>query len=130
MVVQLSSGIEIIMKKIRLSIIEIPGKLHSEKIRHTAVLLSLVFFSTIGWCGEIIYPWRSTTAIVLIGSTFEVWFNADAEQTVNSVTLRGPYNTVDATKTIISVSPAPPSINVGCAQYQAARVASSNASNQ
>lgn len=104
MVVQLSSGIEIIMKKILLSIIDIPGKLHSEKIRHAAVLLSLAFFSTIGWCGEIIYPWRSTTAIVLSGSTFEVWFNADAGQTVNSVTLRGPYNTVDATITSASDS--------------------------
>ncbi len=75
-----------------------------KKIRHCVAIIRLLFSSTIGWCGEIIYPWRSTTAIVLRGSTFEVWFNADAGQTVSSVTLRGPYNTVEAAITSVSMS--------------------------
>ena len=73
-----------------------------KKIRYCVAIFSLLFSSTIGWCGEIIYPWRSTTAIVLSGSDFEVWFNADAGQIVNSVILKGPYNIVDATITSTS----------------------------
>jgi len=44
--------------------------------------------------GKIVYPWNATTAIVKAGETFEVWFDADPGQTVSSVTLKGPYNTV------------------------------------
>jgi len=45
-------------------------------------------------CGKIIYPFNATTAIVKAGETFEVWFDADPGQVVNSVELHGPYNTV------------------------------------
>ena len=44
--------------------------------------------------GKIIYPWNATTAIVKAGESFEVWFDADPGQTVTSVELSGPYNTV------------------------------------
>ena len=45
--------------------------------------------------GKIVYPWNATTALVKAGQTFEVWFDADPGQTVSSVELRGPYNTVN-----------------------------------
>jgi hypothetical protein len=51
-------------------------------------------FCSVGWSGKIIYPWNATTAIVKAGETFEVWFDADSDQTVSAVLLRGPYNTV------------------------------------
>ena len=54
-------------------------------------------FSIAAFCGKIIYPWRATTAIVKSGDSFEVWFNADAGQTVRSVLLKGPYNKVTTT---------------------------------
>jgi hypothetical protein len=44
--------------------------------------------------GKIVYPWNATTALVKAGDTFEVWFDADPGQVVNSVTLKGPYNTI------------------------------------
>ena len=68
-----------------------------------AILFFLLIFSssTIAWGGNIVYPWRSTTAIVKSGEAFEVWFNADAGQSVNSVKLKGPYNEVNATMSIV-----------------------------
>lgn len=53
-----------------------------------------------GFAGKIVYPWHSTTAIVKTGESFEVWFDADSGQTVNSVELDGPYNKVNTTKAI------------------------------
>ena len=46
------------------------------------IILFIISFSTIVLAGDILYPWRSTTAIVKGGETFEVWFNADAGQIV------------------------------------------------
>lgn len=46
------------------------------------------------WCGKIVYPYNAVTAIVKAGEPFTVWFDADPDQTVASVALRGPYNTV------------------------------------
>ena len=63
-----------------------------KKTIHLLVLILIVFFSINSWGQKIIYPWRSTTAIVKAGETFEVWFNADAGQSLNEVSLRGPYN--------------------------------------
>ncbi len=68
--------------------------------KYTLIFLLLFSFTNIAWCGKIIYPWRATTAIVKAGESFEVWFNADAAQTVNSVILKGLYNTVSTTKSI------------------------------
>ncbi len=68
------------------------------------ITILVISFSTVGLCGNIVYPWRATTAIVKAGENFEVWFNSDNGQTVNSVTLQGPYNTVTTRKTIISGS--------------------------
>lgn len=54
-----------------------------------SLCLSLIVFSA-----NIVYPWRSTTAIVKSGESFEVWLNADARQKVSSVTLQGPYHSI------------------------------------
>lgn len=62
-----------------------------KKITVFFLLFSLAGF---GWCGNIVYPWRATTAIVKSGGSFEVWFNANAGQKIKSVILQGPYNTV------------------------------------
>jgi hypothetical protein len=67
--------------------------------KFTLLLVLFIFASPDARCGNIVYPWRATTAIVKSGETFEVWFNADADQTVDSVVLRGPFNKVNATIT-------------------------------
>jgi hypothetical protein len=73
------------------------------KIRNLAVaLLALLILSANAWPANIVRPWRSTTAIVLPGERFEVWFNADNGQTVESIRLKGPFNTVPCTHTITS----------------------------
>ncbi|MBM4104292.1 MAG: discoidin domain-containing protein [Planctomycetes bacterium] len=70
------------------------------KIKFSFYYLLICSFCGICFGGKIVYPWRSTTAIVLPGGSFEVWFDADSGQTVNSVELQGPYNTVYPTKSI------------------------------
>ncbi len=64
--------------------------------------LLILSFCSIGWCGKIVYPWNATTAIVKAGETFEVWFDKDDGQTVNSVELRGPYNKVKLSHKIVT----------------------------
>lgn len=66
---------------------------------YVAIFLILLSTNCV-WAGKIINPWRVTTAIVKAGESFEAWFDADSGQTVNSVTLQGPYNTVTAAKTV------------------------------
>ena len=63
-------------------------------IKSVTILFLLIFSCVEAFCGNIVYPWRATTAIVKEGESFEVWFNADKGQKVNSVLLKGPYNTV------------------------------------
>jgi hypothetical protein len=70
-----------------------------KKIIQLSILFLTVFFSINSWGQKIVYPWRSTTAIVKAGETFEVWFNADAGQNLNEVSLRGPYNNATVTVT-------------------------------
>lgn len=66
----------------------------------TLFTLFLIFgFTTIALAGKIVYPWRATTAIVKQGESFEVWFNADAGQTVNAVELQSAYLKVNSTIT-------------------------------
>lgn len=60
-------------------------------------LLILSFTSSIAFAGKIVYPWRSTTAIVKSGETFEVWFSADGGQTVNGIDLQSQYLKVTPT---------------------------------
>jgi len=50
-------------------------------------------FSTqvISGTGKIIHPWRASSEIVKAGESFEVWFDAAAGQSVNSVELIGPH---------------------------------------
>ena len=70
------------------------------KKKYALLFILIIGFTTIGWCTKIVYPWRATTAIVKSGESFEVWFNADNGETVNSVTLQGPYNTLTTKKTV------------------------------
>jgi len=51
--------------------------------------LSLHTFSA-----NIVYPWRATTAIVKSGDSFEIWFNANVNQTVNSVQFKSEFLTI------------------------------------
>lgn len=60
-------------------------------------LLLLLVCSNMAWSAKIVYPWRAANAMVKAGESFEVWFNADADQTINYIALSGPYNTVETT---------------------------------
>jgi predicted MPP superfamily phosphohydrolase len=72
---------------------------------YAVVLLGLILLSSnCLWAGRIINPWRASTAMVKAGESFEAWFVADSGQTVNSVTLQGPYNTVTAGTTVATGS--------------------------
>jgi predicted MPP superfamily phosphohydrolase len=73
-------------------------------IKFAVILLLLISFNIKAFCGKIVYPWRATTAIVKGGESFEIWFKADAGQTVGSVLLKGPHNTVAAPMKIITGS--------------------------
>lgn len=64
-------------------------------IKFVALLFLLISFDITAFCGKIVYPWRATTAIVKGGESFEIWFNADAGQTVCSAQLKGPYNVLE-----------------------------------
>jgi len=61
----------------------------------SCLLLSCGLWST-SRGGQIVYPWRATTAIVKPGQTFEVWFNADPGQEVTAARLESPYKMVAA----------------------------------
>jgi len=65
--------------------------------RSILLILILLLSSLNSWSGKIYRPWRSTTAIVLAGESFEVWYNADASQSIEAVRLRGPYHSVQCT---------------------------------
>lgn len=62
-----------------------------KKITTISILFLIISLNNIVFAGKIIYPWRSTSAIVKQGETFEVWFNADSGQTVNAVELQSTY---------------------------------------
>ncbi len=75
------------------------------KIKTRGYFLLFILFTGLtnsGICGKIIRPWRSTTAIVKAGENFNVWFDADNGQTVNSVELKGPYHSVPCSFSIIT----------------------------
>ncbi|AQT69807.1 F5/8 type C domain protein [Anaerohalosphaera lusitana] len=57
---------------------------------------------TTGSAGKIVYPWRSTTAIAKAGQAFDVWFDADPGQIVNTVELQGPYHTVNPSHSTVT----------------------------
>jgi len=65
------------------------------------LLILLISYSTSALAGKIVYPWRSTTAIVLAGGNFEVWFDAEVGENVSSIELKGRYNTVQSTISIV-----------------------------
>lgn len=60
-----------------------------------SIVLLLIGFSITAMCGNIVYPWRATSAILQSGGNFEVWFNAVKGETIHSIELNGPYNTVN-----------------------------------
>jgi len=65
-------------------------------IKYAGFGMLFIGLCSTGWCGKIVYPWRATTAIVKAGEPFEVWFDADENQKVESVELVGPYSKVQA----------------------------------
>jgi hypothetical protein len=67
-----------------------------------AILTLLISFSLGSWGQNIVYPWRATTAILKSGENFEVWFNASSGQTVNSIELKGIYNSVSTSMSILN----------------------------
>jgi hypothetical protein len=60
-------------------------------------LLLLLGISFQVFSANIVYPWRATTAIVKSGDSFEIWFNADANQTVSSVQFKSEFLTITGT---------------------------------
>ena len=56
--------------------------------------LCTILISSTAWSGRIVYPWNATTAIVKAGENFTVFYHADKGESVESVELRGPYNSV------------------------------------
>ncbi len=64
------------------------------KIQSALICAILISVCSTGHAGKIVYPWNATTAIVKAGDSLTVWFDADDGQTVTSVQLRGPYNSV------------------------------------
>jgi predicted phosphodiesterase len=77
------------------------------RFKRTAMVSCIMLFCNVsgtGWCAKIAYPWRATTAIVKAGESFDVWFVADIGQTVSSVQLKGPYSTVNVTKSEVNGS--------------------------
>jgi hypothetical protein len=59
------------------------------------LLLTCTFWSTVRG-GQIVHPWRATTAMVKAGQTFEVWYQADPGQEVTAARLESPYKTLAA----------------------------------
>lgn len=57
------------------------------------VFLSM-FLHTDIFAGKIIVPWRAKKEIVKQGKSFEIWFKKESTETINSVSLIGPYNKV------------------------------------
>ncbi|MFC2097445.1 metallophosphoesterase family protein [Bacteroidota bacterium] len=53
-----------------------------------------IFFTADIFAGEIIVPWRAKKEIVKQGKSFEIWFKKGETETINSVSLIGPYNKV------------------------------------
>jgi hypothetical protein len=68
------------------------------------LLLSVFLFSIsyIAFAGNIVYPWRATTAILKDGENFEVWYNASAGQTVNSIQLKSDYLTINTSMSTLT----------------------------
>jgi predicted MPP superfamily phosphohydrolase len=75
-----------------------------KKRNYLPVLLffALITYTTTAWSAKIVRPWRSTTAIVKSGESFEVWFDANDGQTVDLIELESPYLTVSTTFTVES----------------------------
>lgn len=68
------------------------------------LVFSLLFFVFVSHldAANIVRPWRSTTAIVLAGESFEVWLNGDEGQTLTSIQLAGPYHSVDCNYSVVT----------------------------
>lgn len=70
-------------------------------IIRSLILILAIGFSTSGWCSKIVYPWNASNAIVKKGESFTIWYKADPKERINSIHLKGPYNsvTIESVKT-------------------------------
>ena len=68
--------------------------MNRKKLISSLILLLAIGFSTSGWCNKIVYPWNATTAIVKVGESFTIWFDADSKEKIKSIILKGSYNSV------------------------------------
>jgi len=72
------------------------------KFKVLPALLLLISFTDIAFSANIVYPWRATTAIVKSGDSFEIWFNADANQSINSIQLKSEFLTLTIANQIVT----------------------------
>lgn len=70
-----------------------------QRKNYLILILSFLLLTNVVYGGKIVRPWRSTTEIVKVGESFEVWFYADNGQTINAIDIQGPYNTVNCSFT-------------------------------
>jgi hypothetical protein len=73
-----------------------------QKFKVLPALLFFISFTSIAFSANIVYPWRATTAIIKSGDSFEIWFNADANQSVNSVQFKSEFLTITGTNQTIT----------------------------
>ena len=66
-------------------------------MKKLSILSLILFLSLITFSANIVYPWRATTAIVKSGESFEIWFNADVNQTFSSVQFKSEFLTINGT---------------------------------
>lgn len=70
------------------------------KLIAVLVILLSIHLSCIS--ANIVYPWRATTAIVKSGDSFEIWFNADANQLVSAIQFKSEFLTIAGTEMAIT----------------------------
>lgn len=66
--------------------------------------ISIILYSILlsSFSANIVYPWRATTAIVKSGDSFEIWFNADANQSVSAIQFKSEFLTIAGTDMTIT----------------------------
>jgi len=58
------------------------------------IICTILFVTADSFAGKIIVPWRAKKEIVRQGTEFAIWLQKGATETVESVSLVGPYNIV------------------------------------
>ena len=72
------------------------------KQKNLLLFLLILITNCIAFSGNIVYPWHATTAILKDGENFEVWYNASAGQTVNSIQLKSDFLSVNTSISTVS----------------------------